>query len=227
MGPGAPVDVVRPDDGPRVVDDAHLGVHVDRGTRLVLQAVDADPVSSGRIQRLQRLGAAQQVRRERQPAVLIGEGGQDRDEMQCRVLRQGTGKYRRYRGGPQVLVFQVDQGPGARQHLDVAAGDAALPLRRERVTVPPAGVGAQQLDRMLPAPRRRGVLRRQPAGVVVHVAERITQPGQRVAGRRCRVLPASRPAQNRQCGSFTTVTKKLSIWRITSMNRSKSTGLLT
>ena len=34
-------------------------------------------------------------------------------------------------------------------------------------------------------------------------------------------------ARTRQCGSFTTVTKKLSIWRITSMKRSKSTGLLT
>ena len=50
--PGAAVDVVRADRGPDVVDDADLGVHVDRGAGVVLDAVHGDPVAAGRAQRV-------------------------------------------------------------------------------------------------------------------------------------------------------------------------------
>src|SRR5690242_164503 len=45
VGPRAPVEVVRADDGPGVVDHADLGVHIDRYTCLILRAVHRHPVT--------------------------------------------------------------------------------------------------------------------------------------------------------------------------------------
>ena len=71
--PGPAVEVVRADRGPGVVDDAHLGVHVDGRAGAVLDAVDRDPVAAGRVDSIvERLLPADEVGRQADPAVLVG-----------------------------------------------------------------------------------------------------------------------------------------------------------
>ena len=51
VGPRAPVHVVGPDHQPHVVDDADLGVHVDRSAVVVLEVAHEDAVAAGALQR--------------------------------------------------------------------------------------------------------------------------------------------------------------------------------
>ena len=51
VGPGAPIQIVRPDLDPDVVDHTDLGVHVDRRTGTVLEVIDRNAVATGLIQR--------------------------------------------------------------------------------------------------------------------------------------------------------------------------------
>ena len=95
VGPRAPVEVVRPDDGPGVVDDAHLGVDVDRRALGVLEGVDGDPVARRPAGASQARDAADQVRRPGQPAVLVREPGDDRDQAQLGLVAQGARPARR------------------------------------------------------------------------------------------------------------------------------------
>jgi hypothetical protein len=88
MGPRAPVDVVRPDDGPRVVDDAHLGMDVDGCALGVLGGVDGHLVPARPLQRLEHVDTADQVRRQGQPAARVGNRGMT-------AIRRSSGASRR------------------------------------------------------------------------------------------------------------------------------------
>ena len=79
--PRPSVDVVRPDRGPHVIDDAGLGVHVDRRCLVVLEPVDGDPVAAGRAQ--SRAAAARPTAAGGgEPPVLLGEVRQHGDHPQ-------------------------------------------------------------------------------------------------------------------------------------------------
>src|SRR5664280_1325717 len=73
MSPGSAVEVVGPDGSPLVVDDADLGVHVDRNALWALQPVDCDPARCHLVQGCDRAVAPDQVRRPGDPAILVGK----------------------------------------------------------------------------------------------------------------------------------------------------------
>ena len=149
VGPRAAVEVVGADRGPLVVDDADLGVHVDRGAGVVLQAVERRPGPPPRLaQRAQRPLAAEQVRRRwtcGRPGP--GRAGAPRSAAGPGWSRSAAANALGDRPGPQVLVLEVDQraGPGRAPWRSPRA-TLRSPCGRERVAAPRGRVGAQQLD---------------------------------------------------------------------------------
>ena len=84
VGPGAAVEVVGADAGPRVVDYADLGVDVHGCALVVLEAIHRDSVAAGpaRCSMDSDLATADEVRRLREPAALVGVQGDNGDEQQ-------------------------------------------------------------------------------------------------------------------------------------------------
>ena len=132
---------------------------------MVLDAVQRDPVAAGTVQLPDRVQPADQLRRLREPAVVVRVQRHDHDQPQLRTVRERLGEGGRDLGRPEVLVLDVHQPAGQRQHLAVRPCDAVLPARREREPVPPpVRVRPQQLDGVAPARGRVGQLRRQRTG---------------------------------------------------------------
>lgn len=102
-----------------------------------------------------------------------------RDQVQIGIGRQRRGEQPRNLFGPQILVLQIDQPPGAQHGLGVAASDAAFTAWGEVVFEVRVGVGTQHLDGLGPA--RRGI--RWPAGqrirAQVAAAQLVGDPGDR------------------------------------------------
>ncbi len=191
MGPGAAVEVVGPDARPGVVDDAHLGVHVDRRPRVVLDPVGGHPSGRGRHDRPERPVAAEQLGHPGRP-VDVGVERDHHDEPQLRVVPQRGQERVGDVVPPEVLVLDVDQLARPGDGLGVAPGDAALAAAGER-EVPPVtqvGVGAQQLDGMRAGLRRGRLLVGEGVGVDVEAAHPVGQLPQRAAAERRGVLPA-------------------------------------
>ncbi len=132
VGPRAAVEVVAAHAAPHVVDDAHLGVDVDRRARVVLQVEDVHPVGRGRPAQRDRLLPADLVGRQREPAVHV--------RMPRAPPRSGAGRgwraaRRRTAGPPRSTRGTGPPGRSAAgpvaDRLGVAAGDGPLAARRE------------------------------------------------------------------------------------------------
>jgi hypothetical protein len=67
-------------------------VYVDRGAFLVLQVEDVDPVGRRGAAQLQRLLAADLVRRECEAAVHVGVARHHGDQVQLGIVAQGLGE---------------------------------------------------------------------------------------------------------------------------------------
>ena len=147
VGPGAAVEVVRADGRPGVVDDAGLGVHVDRRALVVLDPVDGDPVGRDPRHVEHRAPPPQELRGPAEP-LDVRVHRHHGDHLQVGVRAQRLAEDVADVVAPQVLVLDVEQVPGALDRLGVAAGHAALAAAGELVVAAPAqvGIGAQQLD---------------------------------------------------------------------------------
>ena len=106
VGPQAPVRVVLADERLCVVDDAGLGMDVDRGAIGVLQALTGDPVPAGRMEHLQRGRSPDEVGTHGNQAVLAGEAGDQEHHPQPRLPAQ--------RGGELVDTLRTFLGTGGR-----------------------------------------------------------------------------------------------------------------
>jgi hypothetical protein len=92
VAPGTPVEVGAARRRPDVVDHGDLGVDVDGASRVVLQVEHVHAVRRLPAAHLQRLQAAHQVGRPRQPAVDVGVSGHHHREVQARAAAQGVGE---------------------------------------------------------------------------------------------------------------------------------------
>ena len=114
--------------------------------------------------------------------------------MQVGVAAQRLGEHVADLLAPEVLVLDVDQLPGPRERLGVAARHRALAAAGERVVAAAAQVrvGPQQLDGLGAAlgDRGRRLLCRQGVRGHVHPEQPVLGPVDRVPGQRGRVLPA-------------------------------------
>ncbi len=147
VGPGAAVEVVGAGAGPDVVDDADLRVHVDRGARVVLDAVRRHPAGGDPHQRLEGALPAEVLRHAVEPGD-VGHQRDHHDQAEPGVVTQGGREDICDVVAPEVLVLDVDDALGAGHGLAVAARDAPLSPACERVVaaVSEVGIGAQQLD---------------------------------------------------------------------------------
>src|SRR5580765_4928328 len=187
--PGSPVEVVRPHRGPPVVDDAHLGVDVDRPAGAVGQAEHRDPVTAGGQDEVEGQGPAVQLDHLGH-ALLVRHHRQDDREPQVRRGPQRPGEVPAHLLRPQVLVLDVDEllGPGDR--FGIAERDAALALHGEvEADRPDPRVGPQHLDRARPGGRWRRRLFAQRVRPLVLALQQAGQPAGRVRGERRAVLP--------------------------------------
>jgi len=176
MRPGAPVQVVRPDGHPHIVDHTELPVDVDRPTGFVLQVVHAHAIPPCGAHHRQGLLLPDAVQRPRQRAVPVGVPGHHRDQPQLGRTPEGVGEEPRNLLRPQVLILDVDQGPGPRQRLHVRARDAPLAPWRERERWVLRRVGPQHLHRHPPSRGRIGQHRWQQA-CASGLAEKSPYPG--------------------------------------------------
>ena len=183
--PRPPVEVVGAHAGPHVVDDADLGVHVDRVARLAREPVDGDPVTARLEQQVHRQLAPVELRRQRDGAVLVGEDRDDGDEAQLGVLAQGRAEVPADLLRPEVLVLEVDQPLGVGHGPGVGVGHAAFPGRGEVVALgQDRGVGAQDLHGLRRVGRATGrgrLLAERPGGEVLSARQARQQPA-RVEG---------------------------------------------
>ena len=90
---------------------------------------------------------------------------------------------------PQILVFEIDQAPRARDDLVVGPGDAALAVGRERVSGVPVGVRAQELDLFRPDGDGIGKLVGQRSGRTVVATDSLADEVHRVARQRRGIVP--------------------------------------
>ena len=111
VGPRSAVEVVAADAGPHVVDHADLGVHVHRYALVVFHIEDVDPFGTSAPACLNGVIAANEVGRQRKPAVHIGVSRDHRDKVQVQVVGQRISKQMGDLRGPQVLVLEIDQPP--------------------------------------------------------------------------------------------------------------------
>ena len=129
-GPRAPVEVVRAHAGPAVVDDAGLGVHVDRQPGLVAQAEHRDPVAARLDDRAHRQGPPVELRHLGQGAFAVGHHREDHDQPEVGILPQrsgevlahvarttGTGPRRRPAGRPGRSPWCCPASPSARPRV--------------------------------------------------------------------------------------------------------------
>ena len=92
VGPRAAVHVVGADHHPHVVDDADLGVHVDRGALLVLEVADEHPIAAGALDDPRGPLTPDARRGSGDPPVAVGEAGHDHDDVELRVRTQRVGE---------------------------------------------------------------------------------------------------------------------------------------
>src|SRR5204863_10022804 len=92
MGPRPAVQVVGADVHPDVVDDAHLRVHVDGRSELVLEVVDRDTRSARGAQHLENRFSAGPARGAGEPTGTIGEARYDDDDAQGRLASERGGE---------------------------------------------------------------------------------------------------------------------------------------
>ena len=111
--PRSAVEVIAADARPDVVDDTDLRMHVHGRALVVLDVEHVNPLRAGLLACIYRLTAANHVGRQRQTPVHVGVPRHHRDEMQVGIALQRTGEQLRDPLRPQVLVFEVDQPPGA------------------------------------------------------------------------------------------------------------------
>src|ERR1039457_4859461 len=177
VAPRPPVEVVRPDHRPHVVDDHHLGVHVHRCSLVVLQVKYGETLAARGGAGPHHVVLAKHRRHLSDRAVLVGMPGHNGDDMQVGVVAQGRGDDVGYPPRPQVLVLQVDQAAGPREHLPVRVRDAPLPERRERVPAEAGRIGAQHLDGVRTPPGLVGCqrLRKRPARHRTHVIRAVVE----------------------------------------------------
>src|SRR5439155_24281135 len=107
--PGAQVEVLGAGGEPDVVDDADLGVHVDRHPVGVLEVDGEDPVGGRLAQDVEGSPLAEPGGRPVDPAVRVRVAGQDGDDPQLRRPAQRLGDAGRDLPVPQVLVLDVDE----------------------------------------------------------------------------------------------------------------------
>ena len=108
------------------------------------------------------------------------------------MLAQGGPEDRGDVVAPEVLVLDVDHPLRAGHRLGVATGDAPLPAAGEGVvaTVAQVGIGAQQLDDVVPRLGRRRPLLGQWVGTGVQATQPVGQAPPRRPRERGRVVPA-------------------------------------
>ena len=158
--------------------------------RRVLEAVDGDPVAAGGRSVAARVPGRASCGMPASAPSWSGKRGTTaiscRSGLAAQRLGEELGRPRPTTGtGPRG---RSAGGPGHR--LAVAAGDAALAPRGERIAAAPVRVRPQQLDRVRAARRRVGQLRRQRVGARVLASQPRRAAGERVAGQRGRVVPA-------------------------------------
>ena len=123
--------------------------------------------------------------------VDVGITRHDGHQMQIGIVAKGASEQIGDPLRPQVLVLDIDQPPGARHRLVVAARDAALTVRREVVFEMRIGVGSQHLNRVRSARGRIRRLLRQSARRQVRAPQLVLDPGDRRQHVQCRrVVPA-------------------------------------
>jgi hypothetical protein len=123
VAPRAEVEVVGADGHPLVVDDADLGVDVDRRTRVILEVEHAEPVTARLPQQVVREPLAVVHRGTAEPALVLGVARHDRDHLQVGLAAQRVGERAGHDVGPEVLVLDVDQLAGAREGTGVGPGE--------------------------------------------------------------------------------------------------------
>src|SRR5487761_894181 len=154
MAPRPAVEVVGPDRGPDVVDDADLGVHVNRNSKQVLDIEDRNTVPARLEESLNGLFPSDLVRRQRHGASLVKVSGNHRYQVKLRVGDQSIDEWPHHVPRPEELIFDVDEPAGATHRFQVRARDAALTVRGKGITPWTAAVRAQHLDRLSSLPRR-------------------------------------------------------------------------
>ncbi len=156
----------------------------------VLDVDDVHPVPAGPVDDRQGLRMTVVHGGQAQPALLVGEARDHRDQLQPGLAPQRVGEHLGHLRRPQVLVLDVDQAPGPAQGLGVPSGRAALTVGGERVAGAAAGVGPQQLHRAGAGGRRVRLRLRQVRGAPVEAAQHVRQHVPGHPGQRGRVLPA-------------------------------------
>ena len=153
VGPRTAVEVVGADLEPDVVDDADLGVHVDRGAGLVLEVVDRDAVAARRRTACARTRCRPMVSDASATVPLCsGKRGTTAMTWSSGARRSASASASRRVRRPQVLVLEVDEPARPTQRLAVGAPDAALAVGRERERRPLGRIRAQDLHRVRSRP---------------------------------------------------------------------------
>ena len=145
VGPRAAVDVVGAGDHPYVVDDADLGVDVDRRALRVLDVADAHPIAAGPLDDPHGALATDPARGSRDPTVAIGEPGTTTITWRSGFARNASASACGGALRPEVLVLEVYEAPSPPERLDVGACDAALAVGREGIYRTLGRIGAQDL----------------------------------------------------------------------------------
>jgi len=146
--PRSPVEIVGADDQQHVVDDAHLGVQVDRCAVRILEVVHRDALATGAAENVDHAFPADAARGGAREPTPIGIPRHDCDDAQLVIAAERVGERERSLLRPEVLIFEVDEAAGATERLQVGARDAALTVGRERIRRTLCRIGAQNLHRV-------------------------------------------------------------------------------
>ena len=131
--PGSAIQVVRADRHPHVVDDADLGVDVDRQS-ILLEVVDGDSATAELAETTESAELADPAGRSGQQPVFVGKPRNHHDNLEVGLVFKGATECPCDVSRPQVLIFDVDEATSASKRFRIGAGDASLAVRRKRVT---------------------------------------------------------------------------------------------
>jgi len=170
-------------------------MHVDGDPLTIFDRVDPNPVASRIEQALHRQFATHEIPRSGDATQLVRKSRDHHDQPQSWRSPQSRSKNIRNLGGPQVLIFQIDQRLGLSPDLSVGAFNASLPPFGERVARASNWISSQQLRGVFAG--RKGVwqLGRQLIWVTIIPVHFVAEDIQRVSRHRCRVVPSF--AENR------------------------------
>src|SRR6478609_8842259 len=190
VGPRTPAEVVRAGAGPDVIDDADLGVDVDRHAGGVLQAVCRDTLGMSVHQAADRAPPTELLRHTVETTEVWHQRDDD-DQAKVRPRPQLLLEDPRDIVAPEVLVLDVDEALRPPHCLAVTAGDAALAPLGEGVVTAPAqvGIGPQELHGVRACGWRRGPLVGKGVRRAVQAPNPVSQTAHRRTRERCRIVP--------------------------------------